>query len=203
MKWKKFTYIFNIVTICLPLLFLKSQENHDLTTKEKLELFGNRLHPHSYHYPERHKKNLIQLNDSSIWYILEEDRHVIKDWKKSHELFIKPAYSCFWPEFLMTYNYVLQNLTENAVVAVYLNQIENHALSIETIDIVTHSILLNDKTVWKIDEQSNISDWKIEQRILVGVNNRWYVTEYPQILINGDLIGYPYVCATFLRNQEF
>lgn len=173
-----------------------------LTFKEKLESFGYRLHPHSYHYPERYKKSLIQLKDGSIWSILEEDKNVTKNWKKSHALFIKPTYSCFWPDFLISCNYVPHNLNKNAVVAVYLKQIENNALSIESIDAATNSILLNDRAIWNIDDRADLSTWKAGQGIIVGVNNRWRCIQYPQILINADLYGHPHVSAIFFNDQD-
>lgn len=193
------------MTTCFPLFYLKSQENQPLTTKEKFELYGYRLHSHSSDYhPERYKFNehLIQLQDSSIWSINPDFMNSIQHWKKSHKLLIQPNYSYFWPHYLIVYNYNLYNLDEDADIPVYLKQIENSAFLIETIDAVNRTILLEDKTIWGIDDQADISNWKAGQRILVGVNHEWYNAQYPQILINGDLDDHPYISAIFLNNQE-
>lgn len=197
--------VISVFVICLfPLFCLKSQEIESLTQKEKHEFQGYYLHPLTYHHPERYKNNLIQLKDSSIWSILSEDREIINNWKKSHELFIQPVHSSFWPDFFIQYNYALYNLNEDAVVSVFLKQIENNALFIEIIDIASKTIYLNDKTMWKIDEKADISNWKMGQRILIGVHNQWRTFPYPQILINADLYYHPYISAVFLyeTNRE-
>ena len=205
MKWIKLICIFYIymMAICFPLFSLKSQENQSLIAKKKLELYGYRLHHSSYHHPERYqfKEHLIQLNDSSIWSINQDYMKGIQNWKKSHHLFIQPNYSYFWPDYLIVYNYTLYNLDQDTDIPVCLEKIES-AFLIEAIDAATHTILLDDKTIWGIDDQVDISNWKAGQRILVGVNHEWYSAQYPQILINGDLDGHPHVSAIFLNNQE-
>lgn len=143
----------------------------------------------------------MQLKDSSIWSINPSYMGDIQHWKKSHHLFIQPNYSYFWPDYLIVYNYTLYNLDTDTDIPVCLEKIES-AFLIEAIDAVTHTILLDDKTIWGIDDQTNISNWKAGQRILVGVNHEWYSGQYPQILINGDLDGHPHVSAIFLNIQE-
>lgn len=206
MKWIKLICVFYIyiAATCFPLFCLKSQENQSLTAKEKIELYGYRLHPSSYHRPERYKlkSHLIQLNDGSIWSLNPDYMEGIQNWKKSHKLFIQPHYSYFWPDYLIVYNYIVYNLDQDAEIPIYLEKIENSAFLIEELDTATHAIFLDDKTIWKIDDQADISNWKRGQRILVGVNHEWYSAQYPHILINGDLDGNPHVPAIFLNNRE-
>jgi hypothetical protein len=206
MKWRKLIYIFYMfmTATCFPLFYLTSQEHHSLTTKEELELYDYRLHPQSYHHPERYKyrEYLIQLKDSSIWSVHPDYMNICRSWKKSHQLFIQPHYSCFWPDALIVYRYVLYNLDEDTDIPVYLEKIENSVFLIEAVNATTHTILLNNKAIWRIDDQADLSNWKEGQRILVGVNNEWHNAHYPQILINGDLDDHPYVSAIFLNNDE-
>ena len=138
---------------------------------------------------------LIQLKDGSIWLLHLDDGPIIKDWKKSHKLLIRPAYTSFWPDFMIVYKYVLTNLNLNAEVGIRLASLPEESFRIESIDRTSKRILLNDLTIWDIDVKSDLAGWQEGNRIVIGMNNEWTAATYPQILINGDLNNQPYVSA--------
>jgi len=158
-----------------------------------------RLHADAYHHLIAFSDNgdLVQLYDSSKWFVHPSQRYVVLQWVQSDELFIKPSASCFSPYRYVLYNRTIQQAVEVNLAAAPLFM-GARTLTIINIDPYQRLIQLNDNTVWTLDMTgASFAYWNIGQRVLVGVNNNWHHAAYPQILINVDIYGEPYRLTEF------
>lgn len=173
-------------------------------TTRKYEMFGHRLHADAEYHIFAYSKSgdVVQLHDSSKWEIHSHDQAKVKEWRKSQTVFLKPAYSSFWPSMFITYNYVLYNKSLNEVAGARLILAPPpegvNTFTVADTDPYHKIVQLNDGTNWQMDpDDSGFSEWKKGNRVLVGVNNQWHTDPYPHILINADLSGRPYCKATY------
>ena len=157
-----------------------------------------RLHKNAYYHPvaSTDSGNILQLHDASKWFIRPWDRHIVQNWVANDNVFIMPQSS--WFSF---YRYVLHNYTTNQSVETNLADpsffMGAATFKISNIDFYNRLIELNDRTVWQMDYDSNFTYWSIGQRVLVGVNNNWTTSTFPNILINIDMAKEPYIQADF------
>lgn len=184
---------------------ISADETNEAT--EEVIVRNRSLDFHGYirHPKRRHRKlSLIQLDDGSIWRVLGEDCKKMVKWKKKHLVAIIPTYSWLYPDFMIAYKYVLQNLTLNEVINVYFSTFskdETFYLSIEEIDYNLGTIRLNDKSCWEVNVENNshFFSWQNGDRLMIGVNHLWLQEQYPQILINADrnLYKQPFLPAIY------
>lgn len=136
--------------------------------------------------------DVVQLHDASKWQIEKSGRQKVLYWVQSDDIFIKPCTAWFsWNKF------VLHNRTTNqAVEATLVNPplpMGAYTFRIVNIEPYQRLVLLSDNTVWQVSpKDATFSKWKIGQRLLVGVNNRWRTEPFPHILINVDIDGEPF-----------
>jgi hypothetical protein len=141
--------------------------------------------------------DIVQLHDASKWQIARSGCQKVLYWVQSDDIFIKPCVACF------SFNkYVLHNRTINqAVEATLINPplpMGAYTFRIVNVEPYQRLVLLSDNTVWQVNPKDmNFSQWKVGQRLLVGVNNRWRTEPYPHILINVDMDGEPFSEAVF------
>lgn len=167
------------------------------------EPYLHRLHHATYHpFGCTDTGSIMQLTDSSKWFVTNHKRIMVTHWKKSDEIFIKPAHSAIWPQVLISYKYVLYNRTKNEVAEVALKSpplpmgVETRV--IQHIEPYQRLVQLSDGTVWQIDpSDTNFQDWRQGHRLMIGVNNGWRTAVYPQILVNVDLGSGRYSQAVF------
>lgn len=157
-----------------------------------------RIHANGYYhlFAFSDTGEVIQMHDASKWQIERSGRQQVLYWVQSDEIFIKPCISWF------SFNkYVLHNRTTNqAVEATLINPpIPMGANTFRIVNIQPYDrlVLLSDNTVWQVGSDYHFSNWKIGQRLIVGVNNHWRTATHPHILINVDLPGEPYSAASF------
>lgn len=157
----------------------------------------------------RHRKlSLIQLDDGSIWKVHTEDLKKMVKWKKKHLIIVKPYHHCLYPDFIVAYKYVLQNISLNEVIGVYFHSFpknEQEDLCVEDIDYNLGVITLSDKSCWEVNVENHtyFFSWQKGDRLIIGVNNRWREEAYPQILINADrnLYHQPFLPAIYKLTQ--
>lgn len=161
------------------------------------EAYLSRLHNDSYSHlfgftPDG---STIQMMDGSKWSVLGEGNLKVTNWVKSDDIFIKPA---LW---YAPSKYVFYNRTLNETVSVNLiafpSQTSDYTFKISNINYTKRWVLLNDNTVWQVGPDVSFSSWQIGDRVLVGVNNYWRTTAYPQIIINVEIQKAPYCSAIF------
>lgn len=131
--------------------------------------------------------DVILLKDSSRWDVASSYRRIVGTWAQEDNIFIKPSVSWFSGK-----NYVLHNMTTNEVAEVSLRERPAvhgaYTFFIVNIEPNNRQVLLNDNTVWQIDlHDFNFSQWRVGQRVMIGVNNNWRTSPLPQIFINVDL----------------
>lgn len=156
-----------------------------------------RIHPDAYYHPVEVSASgdNIRLHDASLWYVHPYQRHLVRQWVQSDPIFIKPNTSCF-----SMYRYVLQNRETQDVVEVNFKEspIYTGAAVFWIVDINygSHLIRLNDGTEWQISPyEGSFNKWRINDRLIVGVNNEWRYANYPHILINITMPTTPYCQA--------
>lgn len=161
--------------------------------------FGlDRIHELAYYAPQAIINNgqIVELFDSSKWYVNALQRHSVRAWVQSDIIFIKPNASCF-----SMYDYILYNQTTNEAVEVNFaglpKQYQVFTQRIVKIDPYQGWIQLDDPqgTVWEIKYIDN--RWRVGDYLMVGVNNDWRTSSYPHILINASIGGAPYYPASF------
>jgi hypothetical protein len=186
----------------------KENENDQVNEPMPLsEVIGNynndgyylqRIHNDGYYHLVAYSDtgDVVQLHDASKWQIARSGRQQVLYWVQSDDIFIKPCISWF-----SSNRYVLHNRTTNqAVEAQLINPplpMGAYTFRIVNIQPYERLVLLSDNTVWQVGPDSNFSQWKIGQRLLVGVNNKWRTATYPHILINVDMPYEPYSQAIF------
>lgn len=153
-----------------------------------------RIHPYAYYHPVATSASgdNIQLHDGSLWYVHPYQKNRVRYWVQSENIFIKPNAACF-----SMYKYVLQNRDTQEVIEV--NYLGDQAFPgmythwIVEIDFFNKKVYLNDNTVWQIrSSEYAFNKWRVQDRLIIGVNNRWRHAAYPHILINTSMTGAPY-----------
>lgn len=167
----------------------------------------SRVHQDAYYHLVAYSDNgdVVQLHDASKWTVHPGERKTVLGWVQSDDIFIKPYSSCF-----TSYRYVLYNRSiDTKPNAVKVNMIAPPLpmgeATFRIVNIEPHARLvqLSDNTIWQVDSQStSFSDWRIGDRLLVGVNNHWRTVPFPQILINADLSKEPSCMAFFYGNVK-
>lgn len=180
------------------------QVNEQMPLMESMSYYNNdsyylqRIHNDGYYHLVAFSDtgDVVQLHDASKWQIERSGRQKVLYWVQSDDIFIKPCVACF-----SSNRYVLHNRTTNqAVEAQLINPplpMGAYTFRIVNIQPYERLVLLSDNTVWQVGPDSNFSQWKIGQRLLVGVNNKWRTASYPHILINVDMNYEPYSQASF------
>lgn len=155
-----------------------------------------RIHRNAYYYSECVSAlgDYIQLQDTSLWEVHPNYRLVIQKWYSDDPIFIKPNPSRFSP-----YRYILQNRKASAqdIAEVNLKKLPieagGPAFWIAKIDFEKSLVKLNDDTLWRINPHDySFNKWRVEDRVLIGVNNNWRFAHYPHILINASMTNTPY-----------
>ncbi|MBA3723163.1 MAG: hypothetical protein H0W88_12285 [Parachlamydiaceae bacterium] len=153
----------------------------------------HRIHQGAYKHPVAITiENNIYLHDGSLWYVYPDHRRVVKGWVKSDRIIIKPNASCF-----SSYSYVFHNRENGQIVQISLLEppIETGAYThwVTDIDYANRLVYLNDNTSWHVNPRdSSFNKWRTQDRVILGVNNKWRTREFPHILINTKIYRAPY-----------
>jgi hypothetical protein len=184
---------------------------HAISHDHSDTLYLHRIHPNAdYHLTGISQSgDIVQLHDGSTWYVYYADHQKVRGWVQSDNIFIKRTASYCFPVY---YKYIFHNRTLKQIAHVKLKDpITINAFNsplgvnifyIVKIDIHNRLIQLNDHTIWFVDpKNNNFTQWKVGERILVGVNNKWRTETLPLILINADRDDQPYTLVSFYRSS--
>lgn len=152
------------------------------------------VHPGAYHYIKSVTPNLdkIEINDESVWSTFPGDRHKMEGWLPSHDLvFVQQQ------EEFASYRFkVINTSLNNAKVQVNLilgpKYSGNYTYWIIGLDINNRKIVLCDNSVWDMSrfDKKVFDKWKINQTIIIGVNDGTLTSFNPNILINVETLSY-------------
>lgn len=161
----------------------------------------HRIHTNAYYYPVAVTGNgsKVQLHDASVWHVHPYHAEAVRNWVSSDPIFIKPKSSCF-----SMYQYVLHNRVTQEAVEVNLAEpplptgLYTRWVIGFSGDAYNRIVYLNDNTAWCVNPNDySYNKWQVGHRVIIGVNNKWRVTDYPHILINTNIYGSPYCEADF------
>ncbi|MFV0340285.1 MAG: hypothetical protein ACK5MA_06640 [Parachlamydiaceae bacterium] len=127
----------------------------------------------------------VTLNDGSGWTISSSDSYKTMNWLTSDLLVITPNHS-----FLSSYMFKMTNQNTgvsvkcNLTVGPIYNGIYTHW--IVGINYFTQDIYLENGSIWNVSglDSSIFSQWLINDTIILGVNDGYFSTSRPYILIN-------------------
>jgi len=92
------------------------------------------------------------------------------------------------------YDYVITNqntgvaVQVNLVVGPLYNAVYRHY--IVAIDYVLDHVVLDDGSVWTMTDFTVMNQWVPGDTVIVGVNDGWFSSSYPNILINVNTLSY-------------
>jgi hypothetical protein len=127
----------------------------------------------------------VTLNDGSGWTISSSDAYKTLNWLTSDLLVITPNQSWFSSYmFKMTNQNTGVSVKCNLTLGPIYNGIYTHW--IVGINYFTQDVYLENGTVWNVSglDSSIFSQWMINDTIIMGVNDGYFSTSRPYILIN-------------------
>lgn len=153
-------------------------------------------HPGAYQHPVSISffGDSVELMDGSIWTIASSDAHKTINWFPTDLVVVTPNHSWF-----SSYGFRLtnQNTGESAAASMFLGPIAPMYHSIYThwiagIDYYYNLIYLEDGTVWNMSSfDRNVMDqWMVNDVIIIGVNDGWFSSSNPNILINVNMLNF-------------
>jgi hypothetical protein len=160
--------------------------------------FDYTTHMGAFHHPLHisHLGESITIHDGSIWSVHHSDRFKTYNWLTTDSLKITPNHAWF-----STYQYRFTNL--NTSESVQVNLIDNPVFNgiythwIIAIDISNGQICLEDGTVWNLNgfDFAIYKKWLPNDTVIIGTNDGMWSSSKPNILINCNIVGTPYVEA--------
>lgn len=153
----------------------------------------NTSHLGAYHYPRYIAPfgDSIVLEDGSRWAICSSDTSKVLKWLSNDCLVITPNHDWF-----SSHDYKIRNLATNQdirvnlVEAPYYNGLFTHW--IVAIDYTHKKVCLEDGSVWSISvwDGPELERMCLEDTIIIGINDSWFKSSRPNILINIDTLEY-------------
>lgn len=131
----------------------------------------------------------VTLSDGSIWAVSSEDSYKTLNWLTSDLLIITPNQE-FWP----SYSYVITN--QNTGIAVRVNMVLGPLANavyrhwIVAIDYYMDRVWLEDGSTWSMTDYSAMRQWQPGDTVMIGVNDGWFSSSYPNILINVNMLNH-------------
>lgn len=127
-----------------------------------------------------------QFRDGSIWRVADQDVWAISDWSFSDEIHL--MFNHTW--FSTPYRYLLYNVDLNRSIRLYpqagpkFDRIER--LFVYDRSFIEDEVVLSDGSHWKVTsfDRQNFSEWLLDDSIVIGVNDDWMSTKYPNFLFN-------------------
>lgn len=140
----------------------------------------------------------IELIDGSIWKVAPSDVYTVLTWYASDLLIITPNDSWFSAyQFKITNQATGQAVQTNLYLGPLYNGIYTHWII--AIDYMWDRVYLEDGSVWSMSpfDSSIVSQWKVNDTVIIGVNDGFFSTTRPNILINVNMLNYATGNASF------
>lgn len=131
----------------------------------------------------------ITLEDGSIWSVCSDDTYKTLNWLTSDLIVITPNHSWF-----SIYDYVITN--QNTGIAVKVNLVLGPLVDavyrywIVAVDYLQDRVWLNDGSIWSMTDCTVMKKWQVGDTVIIGVNDGWYSSSNPNILINVNMLNY-------------
>lgn len=130
----------------------------------------------------------VQLEDGSIWIVHPGDTYKTLNWLTSDLVLITANHSWNAGD-----RYMLNN--ENTGVSVRVNLEERPIYFphwIIAIDLNTTRVQIEDGTIWDMstDDRYIVRNWRINENVIIGINNGWLSQWRPNILINVETLDH-------------
>jgi hypothetical protein len=133
----------------------------------------------------------ITLEDGSIWAVSSSDSYKTLNWLTTDLLVITPNH-----EWFSMYEYCITNQNTGMTVRVtmVLGPLYDALFRnwIVAIDYVLDRVWLNDGSVWDmaIGDYTVLQKWLPGDTVIIGVNDGWFASYNPNILINVNVANY-------------
>lgn len=133
----------------------------------------------------------IEFEDGSIWMVYNGDAYKTLNWLPTDLIVVTPNHSWF-----SAYNFRLTNQNTGASVEanLTLGPIYNgpHTHWIVAIDYYYDVVYLEDGTVWNMSymDDSIVRKWLVNDTVIIGINDGWFSSSKPNILINVNMLNY-------------
>lgn len=138
----------------------------------------------------------VTLEDGSVWSVSSDDTYKTLNWLTSDLIVVSPNHAWF-----SVYDYVITN--QNTGVSVKANLILGPIVDavyrhwVVAIDYLWDRVWLEDGSIWTLFDSSISKQWQVGDTVIIGVNDGWFSTSYPNILINVNMLNYTRCICTY------
>ena len=163
-----------------------------MQTLKRAATFFVTTHPGAFHWPLAISPygDRVELGDGSVWAIRSTDAYAVLNWYSTDIIVITPNH-----EWFSIYSYRLNNQNTGVSVAANLSlflspvfhTIYNHR--IVSFDDYARALWLEDGSVWSVYPDDYSMKWAIGDTIIIGINDGWFSSTRPNILINANVLG--------------
>lgn len=150
-------------------------------------------HPGAFHNPLSVSLlgDTIELEDGSVWAVSSSDSYKTMNWLTTDLLVITPNH-----EWFSIYEYCVTN--QNTGMTVRVNMVLGPLFDalfrhwIVAIDYVSDRVWLDDGSVWDLalGDYSAFQKWLPGDTVIIGVNDGWFSSYNPNILINVNVLNH-------------
>ncbi len=152
------------------------------------------VHPGSYHHMNSMTPNLDKFEtlDGSVWSTFPGDRYKLDGWLPFHDLVFVQHQDEFASYKFKVINTNLNNVKVQVNLILGPKYSGNYTYWITGLDIKNRKIVLCDNSVWDMSrfDRTVYEKWKLNQTIIIGVNDGTLTSFNPNILINVETLSY-------------
>lgn len=151
------------------------------------------MHQGVYYHPLT-TGGVIRLHDGSHWVVKFDDLYKTANWLPTDVVVITPN-----QEWFSLYDYVITNQNTGVAVRVNMSLGPHVAMRhwIVGIDYFYDRVILEDGSFWSMTDSSVVYKWQVGDTVILGVNDGWFSTSYPNILINVEMLNYARGTCTY------
>jgi len=184
--------------------FLKEREEKAKETEETAvpRAYYPTTHEGAYHAPVIVSPlgENVELEDHSIWEVYQKDRKKTLDWMSGDRVIVVPNSAWFSSHL---FRFINLNTKAEAQVNLTVGPMRggSYTRHILAIDYENRQVCLNDGSVWKVSrlDKSALQEWLVDDVVIIGINNGWFSSMNPNILINVTVETLDYVRGKVVR----
>lgn len=132
----------------------------------------------------------IELEDGSFWSIRGSDMHKILNWAQNDPLTICPNNRLFGSTYLIQNRVTGETVEADLIIGPIAFGGNTHW--VVGIDLWLHRIYLEDGSYWDVRGIDSISQWSVNDTIVLGDGKNEWLGRHDSILINVNLNTYVY-----------